>query len=187
MTKREKHALVLLLSIVGILAVGLLDVTLLPPAYQRLSHVRQLRSQVSSKAAEESQATKMSSEVQEELAGFKQDLDQIEKDLVKYRFEPKMEGEIAAFIKDIQKIFAGTGLKLEQIAYQSKTRENGFVTFPFDCSVEASYYGFRKLLETIQTHPTGIHVDRLEFLRLDNEHHLMHIRIRCSARFREKA
>lgn len=187
MNLRERNALIWMISMTGIGVILLLDIILLPPAVQRYNQLWNMRSQVAGKSTEEYQAARIASNVQEEAMAFKQQVERIERDIEMSHFESKGEADIPVFIESIQKLFSGPGLKLQQIAYQSKIRENGFVTFPFDSSVEASYGGLRNLIENILAHPAAIHIDSLEFLRLDNDSHLIHVKIRCSARFRIRA
>ena len=187
MTFRERNALIWMISMLGIGVILLLDVILIPPAYQRYSQLWDMRSHLSGKSTEEYQAARIASNVSEEANLFRKDLEEIQGRIEQARFESKGESEIPAFIDSIQKLFSGHGLRLQQIAYQSKVRENGLLTFPFDASVEATYGGLRNLVESLLAHPAAIHIDHLEFLRLDNEFHLIHVRIRCSARFRERA
>lgn len=187
MNLRERNALIWMISLSGIAIILVLDLLLLPPAVQRYNQLWNMRSLVSEKSGEEALASRNASEVREAIALLEKDLEQKQQEIEKARFQSKGESEIPQFIESIQKMFSGPGLKLQQIAYQSKVRGNGFLTFPFDSSVEATFVGLRTLVKSIMEHPAAIHIDQFEFLRLDNELHLIHVKIRCSARFREKA
>ena len=187
MNLRERNALIWMISITGIVLVLFLDVLLIPPAIQRYRQLWTSISQVTGQSTDEFAVARIASDVQQAAVLFRQDLARIRGDLEKARFEARDEAEIPAFIENLQSLFSGPGLNLQQIAYQSKVRENGFLTFPFIATVEATYAGLRNLIEAILAHPAAIHIDHLEFLRLTDETHHVRIRIRCSARFRTRA
>ncbi len=184
MNAKEKAAWLWLLSVLGMIVVLLLGAIILPPAMRERSKISSLRSLLNEKSLEETKAKKLFEDVSRDVELFKTEVDDIRGKIAQSRFRSRSETEIPAFIDELQKILGSPGLTLKQIAYQKRTTDQGFVTLPFDCELEATYPAFRAFIGTIENHPVGLRIDQLEFVRLDNEHHALQLRLKCSARFK---
>jgi len=184
MTLKEKAAFLWLFSVLGMITVLGLSIIVLPPAMRERGRVSNLRFRLSEKLAEETRAIKLWEEMKKEVEEYRKEVRLIRQRIEIHKFSSKSEKEIPKFIDEIQRIFGESGLNLLQIAYQKRISERGYITVPFEAKFEGKYFKFRNLLGILETHPSGVRIDQLEFIKLDDENHNIQFRIHCSARFK---
>ncbi|MBF0501052.1 MAG: hypothetical protein HQM09_13015 [Candidatus Riflebacteria bacterium] len=187
MNQRDKAVWVRLLSLVGILLVIIPSLIWLPPAIQEKRRIRALQANMADQLTEQARAAKLLDDVRQGTTDFMAAASRTRKLLDTLRFTPRTESEIPPFIEDIQKLFGSPGLNLKQLAYQKRVKDKGFVTFAFEGQFRAEYQAFQALLAAFEGHPSGVRIETLEFLNLDDESHLIFFKLLCKARFAESA
>ena len=187
MTPKERNALVPLLSVVGSLLVVLSAAILLPPGFKERARIQEMRSRLAADVLEENRAVELLKRVREEDARLRERVAKIRSQVNRSSFEPKGETAISGFVEELQEVMASPGLTVLQVAYRRRERQEGFLVFPFDGQFEATYPAFRRFLQWLESHPTGLRIDELELVSLNNDKRLVQFKIHCSARFRAGA
>ena len=183
MTRAERAVVLNIGSIVGIVILALGACLWFPNTWSEISRFAEYRSRLSSKQALEAQAQLVFTKTRDRVAASADTIAAKHHQLASQAWKLKPISELDEFVANLAELFSQSGVTERGLSYQSRVREPGFLTLPFQVEVEGGYEVFRKFLYLIETHPAGIFIDRLEFLSFDNERHQVRARIACLVRF----
>jgi hypothetical protein len=98
-------------------------------------------------------------------------------------FKRKPVSEIPAFIDDLPDLFSKAGVTVLKLGYQAREKVEEFEDLAFEAHIRCNYYSLRQMLHRMETHATGIRIDQLEFVSLDDEQHQTQVKLVCKVRF----
>jgi len=172
-------------SLAGVLLLLLGAIAWFPTAWREMGRIRNIQAQLSDTRSLEAEAQQYSQQIQTRVKQVQDRLLTIERHLAVASFSLLPVSQISHTVETLADQFAETGVNIVNMSYKSRIAESGFVTLPFEILIESSYLGLRRLLHLIETHPGHLFLDRLEFVSLDNERHLVQARLACLIRFQQ--
>lgn len=185
MNRREKALILFIASWVGIFLISAAGVLRLPGFLAERARLIELKRKLSDRKALQAKISVFMSDFKARIATLKQDLKKRKGVLDNCRFQSPVESDIPLFIENLQTLFSRQGINLVYLGYQAREEKNGFVKLPFEAKIRCSYKGMRELLYAIETHKTGIILDQIEFITLDDDSHQIQLKLSCSVRFKK--
>ncbi len=185
MTRGERAILLNAGSLAGVALLLLGAIIWFPATWRELSRIRAIQTQLSDTLSIEVEARTFSNQIKTRVQAVQDRLTTLEQQLDNASFTLLPATKISHTIETLADQFAETGVNIVNMSYKSRIAEEGFITLPFEIFVESSYLGIRKLLHLIETHPAHLFLDRLEFVSLDNDRHLLQARLACLIRFQQ--
>jgi Tfp pilus assembly protein PilO len=183
MFESKKTILIFLLSWIGILFLGTAVLFKIPEFVKEKNNLEALYKQLNNQNALEQKmktfVDRLKYETQSLKAQINVKLDQIKKK----PFNCPDETEIGEFINELQLMFEANEVSIINLGYHERSIKDGLITMPFSIEFTADYQGMRKTLHVLETHKSGVCIDSLEFLSLNDSKHRIHLKASCSVRF----
>lgn len=183
MTQGEKAIALWLASVIGIILLTLGGILWFPSLMREKARIQAVRDELMDQRTLDAEAQAFFEDVQARVTRLASATADKEEMVAQAAFPLLPEGDIPAFIEELQIIFSAPGLRLLNLAYQPRTTLEGFITLPFEVRLETPYPALRQLFHTLESHTGRLRIDRLEFQKFDNLRHQIEIKLNCSARF----
>ncbi|GAB4272832.1 MAG: hypothetical protein Kow0029_11940 [Candidatus Rifleibacteriota bacterium] len=187
MPKKQKTIILFLVAWIGtgiLLIAGLLR---LPVFLSEREKLLQLNAKLADSNAIESRMKTFLADFSNDAELLKADISRREKILADNEFKCPSESSIPEFINELQQLFYESGASIINLGYEKREQIESFVILPFSAEIRADYQSMRKVLHALETNPFGIKIDKLKFLSLNDEEHLIRFKVTCSVRFEKSA
>ncbi|HEY9072103.1 MAG TPA: GspMb/PilO family protein [Candidatus Ozemobacteraceae bacterium] len=183
MDRGDRAVLLFVASCTGILLLLAGGAIWFPKLWSERRQSLEIMSRLQDKQTLETQAQTFFNDLRARGDRFNAELARLESRLEAASFTPRHENAASDFVAELQQVITPPGVTLITLSYQSRILEDQFLTLPFEARFECDYPGLRRLLQTIETHPAGIYIERLEFPSFDNERRRLVLKLSCKVRF----
>jgi hypothetical protein len=184
MHKRDKVVILFVIAWTGTILLLLAGIIRLPKFFSERETLLNLQNRLADRKAIEARMKGFLTSFQNESETLKTEIFRRENVVSNNTFSPLTEDKIPQFVNELQHLFAEGGAAIINLGYEKRVVQGDFIILPFLAEFRASYQGMRKVLHALESNPAGIRIDEIEFVSLDDEEHMVRIKMACTTRFK---